>query len=129
MPRPQIAGLDILMSFDLIETSGKRKAALLEGGYIVIPRDEQAELIDLHQHIDHVIVDSHGTLVHPGPTGCLGGLVAGLINAVMSKKGVAQGKFRVLLRDGGERRFQLDPDDLRGLMKALKEAGIRVASA
>lgn len=131
MARPnKIGGLEIVMRFTLLEGDREQAAGLFQSGEIAIARSEdEVELINLHEHVDRLVVETRGIVIHGGPTGCLGGLVAGLANLAMSSKGLAQGKFRVVLKAGGERRFRIDPDDLRALLKAVKGFPLKIDEA
>ena len=126
LTRPKIGGLEVLLSLTLVDANQEHPAFLLEGGHIATPREGSVDLISLRDDVDHIKVEGRGFIVHPGPTGCLGGLFAGAVNIAMSKLGIGQGTIRVALRAGGDRTFRLAPELVPTLRKVFKTLGITV---
>lgn len=120
----KIGGLEIVMRFTLLEGDREQRAALFASGEIVIARSEdEVELINLREDVDRIVVETRGFVVR------MLGLVGGLANLAMSSGGLAQGKFRVVLKAGGERRFRIDPDDLRAFLKVVKGFPLKIDEA
>jgi hypothetical protein len=78
-------------------------------------------VIDIETEVLSVHVESRGVVIHPGPTGALGGLVAGIVNIGMDKQGVGQARFSLNLKNGRTLNFRAAPDDARTFFHLMRK--------
>lgn len=108
----------------MYDTPGGEVPALLMDGPSIIISTKPVTGLGLPQDVIRVEVLSTGLTLHPGPTGLLGGLLAGLAQIAMNRGKGSHGSLRVVSREGPEYVLRGQPDQLEIFIATFKKVGV-----
>lgn len=124
MARPTIGGAEVVAGFKVETPTGEVVALLIQGPILAIFTEPDRVIMQLPDGISRATLISKGVTIHPGPTGLIGGLVAGLANLAMRDRPGAQGSVRIWPKVGGEWVLRGEPTQVEILMAAFKQYGV-----
>lgn len=124
MGRTVIGGLEVFAAFKVTLNGIEEIGFLMQGPALVVAAKPTPIVLGLPDDIVRAEVTAEGGSIHPGPTGLIGGIVAGLLNYAFRNSSGMEGSVRVWPRNREELVFRGDAKNISILEDAFKKLGV-----